>query len=146
MEVKSYFGELFLKDEANCIFSNVPQDRPAQLDGIVKTGLVPLGRVETPKGRLVVFPNSHVHKVARMINDAGCDNDENKIGRRRIVVFFVVNPERRIISTREVAPQQPHAGGGMDHEEALNHRLKLMRERKYTKQDWNVRDIELCEH
>jgi len=30
---------------------------------------------------------------------------------RRIIVFFLVNPEKRIVSTREVAPQQPQAGG-----------------------------------
>ena len=30
---------------------------------------------------------------------------------RRIIVFFLVNPEKRIVSTLEVAPHQPQAGG-----------------------------------
>jgi hypothetical protein len=34
----------------------------------------------------------------------------------------------------------------MSREDAMEHRLNLMKERKYTKQDWNVRDIVLCEH
>jgi|TARA_B110000208_G_scaffold58407_1_gene76418 hypothetical protein len=66
--------------------------------------------------------------------------------KRRVVVFFLVNPEKRIVSTHEVSPQQERAGGEMTFEKALQHRLELMEERKYTKQDWNVREIELCEH
>ena len=85
---------------------------------------------------------------------------------RRIVVFFVVDPDHRIISTREVPPQQQHAvhvprapgtprerssgtkgtTGTMSRAKAMDLRLKLMKERKFQKQDWNVRTIELCEH
>jgi hypothetical protein len=57
-----------------------------------------------------------------------------------------VNPEKRIISTRDVPPQQLEAGGSMSREEAVEHRLELMKERKFNKQDWNIREIELCEH
>ena len=62
------------------------------------------------------------------------------------MVFFVVNPLKRIVSTREVGPQQKHAGGTMSLDEAKEHRLELMKERKFNKQDWNVREVELCEH
>jgi len=31
----------------------------------------------------------------------------------------------------------------MNHEDALQHRLELMKERKNAKQDWNVREVEL---
>ena len=61
---------------------------------------------------------------------------------RRIVVFFFVNPEKKIISTREVSQQYtdiPLAA-------AKQYRLELMAERKYDKEKLNVRDIELCEH
>jgi hypothetical protein len=147
------------------VFSNSRQTRPPALEAVMKAGLVPLGKVETSKGRLIVFPNSHVHRVGEMINTTlrattTIDEDDTKeplqphmkskakndVSRRRIVVFFLVNPMRRIVSTREVAPQQRDAGGRMPHEEALQHRLELMQERKFTKQDWNVREIELCEH
>merc|ERR1739849_2336 len=96
---------------------------------LINEGLVPLGRLELPQERLLAFPNSHVHRVTPLKNMA------SHAASRRIVVFWLVNPEVRIISTRHVAPQQ----SVMTREEALEHRLKLMEERKKYKQDWNVR-------
>jgi len=134
------FKRAFLDDEATYIFWNVHQDRPEAQERIIENGLKPLGTVEIFKGRVIVFPNSHVHRVTEMINTG------STMARRWIVVFFLVNPLCRIVSTREVALQQKHQGGTMTLEEAKKHRLELMKERKFTKQDWNVRDIELCEH
>jgi hypothetical protein len=140
------FKRTFLRDEASLIYSMIDQVRaPSVEEIIVKDGLMPLGTVSTPKGRLVVFPNSHVHKVSDMMN-IGIGAATTAVAKRRIVVFFVVNPLRRIVSTREVAPQQKSCGGAMPHDEALAHRLQLMDVRKHAKQDWNVREIELCEH
>jgi hypothetical protein len=117
---------------------------------VSEKGLMPLGKVETLPKRFVVFPNSHVHKVTKMENKAASPltdtNDSDSVQKRRIVVFFLVNPEKRIVSTREIPPQQTEAGGSMSREDAMKHRLELMKERKYQKQDWNVRAIELCEH
>lgn len=140
------FQRSFHKDECDEIFEMVPQDRHLLLDETIENGLSPLGMIETLRGRLIVFPNSHVHKVSTMKKVLKDEKDKDKISRRRIVVFFLVNPEKRIISTREVMPQQEEAGGTMSRQNAFQHRLALMRERKYTKQDWNVRPIELCEH
>ena len=138
------FKRAFFLDEARHLFWSVPQSRPEAVEQRIHTGLTPLGTVETPKGRLIVFPNSHVHRVEEMLNS---DIGENgKVAKRRIVVFFLVNPLRRIVSTREVAPQQVSEGGSMELDDALAHRLQLMEERKFHKQDWNVREIELCEH
>jgi hypothetical protein len=39
-----------------------------------------------------------------------------------------------------------YAKQGFSREEAEEKRLALMQERKFKKQDWNVREIELCEH
>eukprot|EP00980_Cylindrotheca_fusiformis_P013385 scaffold3410_cov141-Cylindrotheca_fusiformis.AAC.28 len=152
------FKRAFHKREAQYIFSTVDQGRPDKLEKIIHEGLHPLGQVETIQGRLLVFPNSHVHKVTKLETvlpaaDAG-NGDENARKKRRImtkktrriIVFFLINPERRIVSTREVPVQQEHAGGSMTWAEACEHRLELMKERKFTKQDWNVREIELCEH
>lgn len=36
--------------------------------------------------------------------------DSDTKHKRRIIVLFAVNPDRRIITTREVDPQQPEAG------------------------------------
>ena len=54
----------------------------------------------------------------------------------------MVNLSKLIISTREVPPQQEIAGGKLSVQEAMAHRLELVKERKFTKQDWKVRDIE----
>lgn len=150
------FKRTFLTDEVDLIRGKISQSRPDHFSNMIEEGLLPLGTVATPAGRLVVFPNSHVHRVKAMKlirprhSDETCyENRERRqaiIAKRRIVVFFVINPQKRIISTREVAPQQIHSGGTLSHEEALEHRLKLMAERKFKKQDWNVRTIELCEH
>ena len=48
----------------------------------------------------------------------------------------------RIVSTREVAPQQSE----LSLDAAQQYRLQLMEERKWDKLRLNVRDIELCEH
>jgi len=157
------FKRAFHKREAQFIFSNMPQCRHLLQDQAIESGMIPLGQVETLPNRLLVFPNSHVHKVRKIENASIVKDEEKHVHKsrkikktstvkeeekrtRRIVVFFLVNPEKRIVSTREVKPQQVDAGGTMTWEEACEHRLELMKERKYTKQDWNVREIELCEH
>lgn len=65
--------------------------------------------------------------------------------RRRIVVFWIVDPERPDGSmiTSKVVPSQ-HTS--MPREDALRHRLELMEERRNHKQDFNITRIELCEH
>ena len=136
------FKRAFHRKEAEFIFSNVQQIRPPMLEERIDEGILPLGTAKTLPGRLLVFPNSHVHKVSKLENTSA----EGPKKKRRMIVFFLINPERRIVSTREVGVQQEHAGGSMKRSEALEHRLELMKERKYTKQDWNVREIELCEH
>ena len=70
------------------------------------------------------------------------NQNSKDLATRRIVVFFFVNPEKKIISTREVNPQQEV----ISLDTAKNYRLELMAERKYDKEKLNVRDIELCEH
>jgi Protein of unknown function (DUF4246) len=139
------YKRAYLRQEEYYISANAGQSRLPVAEEIIRAGLIPLGKVSTLKGRLIVFPNSHVHKVTDMSFVPKSD-EHSKSVKRRIVVFFLVNPCRRIVSTREVAPQQMACGGKMTLEDALAHRLQLMHERRHTKQDWNVREIELCEH
>jgi len=135
------FKRAFHRHEANYIYSFANQIRPIYLNNVIQDSLLPLGQVETRARRLLVFPNSHVHKVRKITNVSEI-NDSGKKQKRRIIVFFLINPEKRIVSTREVNPQQD----SMKRDDAFKHRLELMKERKFTKQDWNVREIELCEH
>jgi hypothetical protein len=94
----------------------------------------PLGTLATPKGRIVAFPNSHIHRLSHMGSTDGKD------ATRRIVVFWLINPDRPIISTADVEPQQGNR------KKAKAHRLKLMEERKREKSGFNNREISLCEH
>ncbi|GMH38584.1 hypothetical protein BSKO_06468 [Bryopsis sp. KO-2023] len=130
------FKRPFLPGEASDLGGQMPQSRHYRVDEIVTNGLVPIGKVRTQEGAIIVFPNSHVHKVDMLWNSG------EEFGRRRIIVFFLVNPLVEIISSRSVEPQQ----GVIPRSAALQHRLRLMEERKRHKQTWNLREIELCEH
>ena len=142
------FKRAFHTGEASHMLYSIVQCRETAQQDVVDNGLTPLGQAETIPKRLIAFPNCHVHKVTTLKHEgkASLSDKKGSKQKRRIIVFFLVNPEKRIISTREVPPQQMYAGGSMTREDACEHRLQLMRERKYTKQDWNVREIELCEH
>ena len=48
-------------------------------------------------GYVLVFPNCHIHKISKLLNTS-----KTVAASRRVVVFFVVNPDHRILSTREV--------------------------------------------
>lgn len=131
------FKRAYTIEEAGRLFWNVDQCRPAPLDRLVDEGTIPLGRVATPEGRLVVFPNSHIHKLSALSVAAGASE-----ARRRVIVFWIVDPDVTIPSTRDVPAQQ----GVLPREEALSVRLDLMEERKRHKQTLNVRAVSLCEH
>jgi len=130
------FQRAFSKSEGSSLVMGFPQMRPRQLDSLVDQGLVPLGQMPLPSGRLASWPNSHVHRVTELRNTGEAP------AMRRIVVFWLINPDVRIVSTKNVSPQQ----GIMSLEDAREHRLKLMEERKRHKGSWNLRTVTLCEH
>lgn len=123
-------------EEAGLMFWRADQLRPKPASAFIEAGEIPLGHVATPKGRLFVFPNSHIHKLSKLFSESA------KVTRRRVIVFWVVDPDVTIVSTRDVAPQQPV----MKRTEAMRIRLKLMEERKRHKGKFNIRRISLCEH
>eukprot|EP00834_Sanchytrium_tribonematis_P001805 NODE_47_length_32105_cov_1.240892.p4 type:complete len:516 gc:universal NODE_47_length_32105_cov_1.240892:5155-3608(-) len=112
-----------------------------------------IGEIEIQEGKLIVFPNLYQHKVEpfELL-------DKGKNGHRKILCFFLVHPNHKITSTKEVGPQQmdwfkkeilqdkslisglpelifDKIMRYMDYpihlEEAKEIRLKLMEERKY---------------
>lgn len=60
-----------------------------------------LGCVKTKQGRSLIFPNYLQHKVSSFHLKKGC-----KEGKRKILVFFLVDPDKRIISTADIPYQQ----------------------------------------
>ena len=94
----------------------------------VKDGLTPLGKVELIRGRLVVFPNCHVTKMTRMTNHGATPS------RKTVVLFHLVNPLRRILSTREIEVSTSSNGS----DDAIQERMDIMREQIYDDTWWNV--------
>jgi hypothetical protein len=130
------FRRFLYREEADNLVYSSP-NRGHKATDIMDGGDVrPLGSLETPDGRVIVFPNSHIHRLTNMYSDDG------KPAVRRIVVFWLVNPDRRIISTQDIPRQQ----GVITIDEALRNRLALMAERKLHKQTFSEREVELCEH
>ena len=60
-----------------------------------------LGHVTTPARRALAWPNSLQHRVEpfELL-------DKSREGRRQMLVFFLVDPNVRVTSTADVAPQQ----------------------------------------
>jgi hypothetical protein len=87
----------------------------------------PLGKVETKPGRVLVFPNTHIHRVCRSINVSA-----NKTVKRRNIILFVVNPSTRLITKEDLVCKQPQ----LTVEESIAQRDVMMRMR--LTQHWNV--------
>lgn len=100
-----------------------------------------LGLIKCVEGRSVVFPNTLQHRVTPF------KLEENKQeGTRSILVFFVVDPKHRTVSTQDIPPQQDI----FTIEEANHYRERLMYHRKYFVDSLNKevyeRPYSLCEH
>ncbi len=146
MLVHLSFRRRFTECEASYIYNNSPQDRPSFLNQLLevnnqnkdeRSGLVPLGQVSTKTGSLNVFPNSHIHQLTQY-------SSGSKRQSRMIVVFWLINPDHTIISTKDIPPQQLDPNFSL--KKALKHQLEFMTERKYHKLKFNIRDLNLCEH
>lgn len=131
------FKRAYTLEEAGALFWRIDQCRPRPIEELVDQGVIPVGSLATPAGRLLVFPNSHIHKLSQLSVAEGAPE-----ATRRVIVFWLVDPDVSIPSTREVPAQQ----GVLPHTEALAVRLRLMEERKRHKQTLNVRAVSLCEH
>ncbi len=130
------FRRFLFEDEGNTLIHSTPQNATRPTDTMSGGDVRPLGCLKTPANRVIVFPNSHIHRLSSMYSSDGVD------ATRRIVVFWLVNPERPIVSTANVPPQQ----GVMSLDDAKRHRLALMAERKFHKESYEDREVGLCEH
>ncbi|CAF3733380.1 unnamed protein product [Rotaria sp. Silwood1] len=130
-----------------------------------------IGDIITQEDRCIAFPNIYQHRVAPFQL-----KHPTQPGYRKILVFFLVDPTIRILSTANIPPQQSHwlidfirskppfdklpsivvdkimsyVDFPMSMKEAKQHREKLMEERKYFISQNNERLFErpfsLCEH
>jgi hypothetical protein len=103
---------------------------------------VSLGRIPTKENLCLFFPNFMQHRVSKIQLKEGCTE-----GHRGILVFFLINPFEKVISTANVSPQQQ--SGSMSLDEAKMYRELLMYERKFEYSEQNAfhqRIYSLCEH
>ncbi|KAK3904892.1 hypothetical protein C8A05DRAFT_13257 [Staphylotrichum tortipilum] len=94
---QSYVSSEYRWMESVCgaSFSGTYYDEPG--DSCLQT----YGRVSTPQGRLLAFPNDLQHRVSGFRL-----RDPTKPGHRRFIALWLVDPRVRIISTANVPPQQ----------------------------------------
>lgn len=130
------FRRFLFAQEGDDLISSTPQNANRPTDTMGGGDVRPLGSLKTPSNRVVVFPNSHIHRLSSMYSSDGAD------ATRRIVVFWLVNPEHPIVSTANVSQQQ----GVLSLDDALRNRLALMAERKLHKESYEEREVFLCEH
>jgi hypothetical protein len=152
-----YFNVKNIKPSEICFKANVNSDERMIEDyyGYKDVRKIPkyydLGSIETNEDTCIVFPNFLYHKVSSI----ELLNTEEE-GVREILVFWLVDPSRKILSTANVRPLQPK----LSYEMASIHRELLMYERKITElkdENDNIykrnnygrnedEDYNLCEH
>eukprot|EP00762_Andalucia_godoyi_P008324 ANDGO_07361.mRNA.1 hypothetical protein SARC_01085 len=131
----------------NTMFST-PQNF-AHSSPAMAAGLVPLGSVTPGSGELIAFPNSHQHKLEPIRAGWAASTvpgGERPQFTRRLVVFFLVDPENRTVSTLDVDRLPQHV---LDYEAACKVRLAMMQERKAAKANLNselAHNFNFCEH
>eukprot|EP00762_Andalucia_godoyi_P008799 ANDGO_06854.mRNA.1 hypothetical protein SARC_01085 len=148
------FRRPFLPGEIAELKDSIPQEF-GKLSPAIVAGILRLGSIEPAPGDIVVFPNSHQHKLERITAHRTLASSSRSRSRarqpvdhlvRRIVCFFLVNPEERIVSTSdvEVLPSQV-----LDYETACRVREAMMKERAMLKKDLNrdfYHNYNFCEH
>ncbi len=127
------FKRTFYEEEAGHLVMETPQYPPPQVYDLYSKSLVPVGKADISDGSLIVFPNNFVHKI-------DMENKTVEPKTRTILVFWLINPNIQIKSTKDIEQQT------YDWEKAKEVRLELMKERTFYKQTFNQREINLCEH
>ena len=132
-DTELYFKRIYTSAEADYLTTEIHQYPPDQIEEFVNKIHVPLGKTKIEEGSMIVFPNCNIHKI-------DMKNTSSKKKSRTIIVFWLINPEERIISTKDIKQQN------YDIQLAYKKRLELMKERTFYKQTFNQRDLNLCEH
>lgn len=103
--------------------------------------IIKLGRIPTKENLSLFFPNFLQHRVSPLHLKDGATE-----GHRSILVFFLINPLEKVISTTHIPTPQQET---MSLEDAKFYRELLMFERKYEyseQNDFHQRSFTLCEH
>jgi hypothetical protein len=146
------FRRAFLPWEAGYLNATLQQGY-GQASPAITAGLVPLGSVLPLQGDLIAFPNSHQHKLQKLqvpyprsvpTLSASVATSSLPKATRRMVCFFLINPDKRIVSTGDVAVRPSQV---LDYATSCRIRLAMMKERAMAKADLNAAiGYNFCEH
>ena len=126
------FKRRYTQDEGEMIRMETHQNQHRGLEEFLNLGVIPLGKINTKERTMIAFPNSHIHRI---------DMSSSKPNQSRLLlVFWLINPEKRITSTKDISQQNYSI------KLAKENRLELMKERTFHKNSFNIRDLNLCEH
>ena len=147
------FQRQYTEHEHSILQGSMPQNPIHYVENFLREKLVPLGRIPLRTSDVVIFPNSHIHKLDMDTYENIYGNqpheDENLSYRndltRTILVFWLIDPSKPILSTSHIKEQYKY-NPEFTLEKAYEHRLKLMNERTKVKQNYNQPDLNLCEH
>jgi hypothetical protein len=133
-------GDTFDLDYPQSCFEYVNYHYGFKLASDGAEAAISLGKIPTKENLCLFFPNFLQHKVSKVELKEGCTE-----GNRGILVFFLINPFEKVISTANVPPQQTT----MTLEDAKTYRELSMFERKFEysgQNDFHQREFSLCEH
>lgn len=167
------FERTIHKTEARYVEAKVGhcEHRAVLRDELFRYCMIPLGQVATLKDRLIVFPNCHVHRITplkksqRIPGEPNNDgNDDKRASKRpkllgendndgkttdkntrlRVLYFHLVNPEKRVLSTREVPVDSGRTTEAwtVERGERLQSSLRSNRQ-EIELFDWNQRELEV---
>lgn len=157
------FKRRFTFAEADCALYTSPQDRHPLQDTVYNEGVVPLGTVTTHTGTCTAFPNSHIHCLDQWGSLATTVASTKKHARpettsrtakatvqdrlsRVVAVFWLVHPDQRVLSTQHVGNQGTTLAAPWTLAERKRVQNAFMQDRKFFKNSFNVRPLNLCEH
>jgi hypothetical protein len=130
------FQRTFNDSEAGYIFERMSDNLPRWLESQIKMGFLPLGQTITETGKLLIFPNCHAHRVMKIRNHS----ISLKTLHYRMIAFFIVDPDKRIASSKDFPPLPRQISLA----QAQADRLELMQQRKSVKEYLYPKWIERC--
>ncbi|CAM9506086.1 unnamed protein product, partial [Choristocarpus tenellus] len=95
------FRRCLTEDEEETLVERFTHDFPPNFD--YSTSVIQLGTVETPQGRVIAFPNTHQHRLCPITNNSR--KVRSNSAQRKLLCFFIVNPNVRVKSTADVPDQ-----------------------------------------
>ncbi len=146
IESEILFKRVFTPTETIDLWETIGQSHPSSLREVMSQNYMPLGNIKIPKneGKILVFPNTHVHKVQAMINE-NYDQHEH----RKVIAFFLVDPTIKTVPDYGSVKQKDILETmSLKDKHTLYHDslLENMMDRKRNKDSLNLYNIEFCEH